>query len=145
VMRARPAAERYPCACRLLQYGKYVDSLEDAEAAPGCESCAENRRILEQAWQVVANEYFDPKGRFSQTWWAGELEKALRSTGGAHPALLRTDIGTAQHGPALLASPVRGSMCGSMRSSMRGSMCSSVAWHSTALHGTPQHSTALPL
>lgn len=70
--------------CRLIQYGKYVDSLQDTEDAPGCESCAENRKVLEQAWQVVANEYFDPKAKFSQTWWAGELERSLKEHGGMY-------------------------------------------------------------
>lgn len=59
-----------------------MDSLEAIESTPGCESCKENRKVLEQAWQVVANEYFDPTGKFSQTWWAGELQRSLADHGG---------------------------------------------------------------
>eukprot|EP00892_Ulva_mutabilis_P000051 jgi/Ulvmu1/10046/UM059_0096.1 len=68
---------------RLVQYGQYVDTLCDVEQAPGCENCRKNREVLEHAWQVVANEFFDPYDRFSQGQWAGELERALRSADGA--------------------------------------------------------------
>lgn len=68
--------------CRIIRYGRYVDTLEDIENAPGCEKCRANRMVLEHAWQVVANEYFDPKSNFSQTWWAGELERVLKDHGG---------------------------------------------------------------
>jgi hypothetical protein len=65
-----------------VEYERYVDSLLDREEEPDCTMCTANRKVLEQAWQVVANEFFDPYGRFSQTKWAGELKDALESAGG---------------------------------------------------------------
>lgn len=68
--------------CRLVAYGKYVDTLKKLEDAPDCLECTANREILEHAWQVVANEYYDPYGKFSQADWAGVLQKALEGNGG---------------------------------------------------------------
>ena len=70
---------------RLVQYGHYVDSLEEQEAAPFCTDCATNRKILEHAWQVVANEFYDPYGRFNQAEWAARLQQTLEQHGGAPP------------------------------------------------------------
>lgn len=69
--------------CRLVQYGHYVDSLEEQEEAPFCTECATNRKILEHAWQVVANEFYDPYGRFNQAEWASKLQQTLERHGGA--------------------------------------------------------------
>ena len=70
---------------RLVQYGHYVDSLEEQEAAPFCTDCATNRKILEHAWQVVANEFYDPYGRFNQAEWAARLQQTLEQHGGVPP------------------------------------------------------------
>ena len=48
------------------------------EQEDGCAKCGENRRLLERAWQTVANEYYDPYGRFSQAKWAQQLLAALQ-------------------------------------------------------------------
>jgi carboxyl-terminal processing protease len=53
------------------------------EAAPSCEGCEANRQLLEQAFQVVCNEYFDRGGRFSQAAFADRLLGALQASGGA--------------------------------------------------------------
>lgn len=50
----------------------------DAEEQRGCELCSGNRKMLEKAWQIVANEYFDPRGEFSQSGWARQLLLALQ-------------------------------------------------------------------
>ena len=58
---------------RIVQYAKFVEGLKDAEEASDCEHCTDNRLLLEHAWQVVANEFYDPAGRFSQAKWADQL------------------------------------------------------------------------
>ncbi|WIA08921.1 hypothetical protein OEZ85_008338 [Tetradesmus obliquus] len=70
---------------KLQRYAQYLETLADAgvEEAPGCESCAANRMMLERAWQTVANEFYDPAGRFSQQAWAGQLQAVLAQHGGA--------------------------------------------------------------
>lgn len=60
--------------------------MEDLSAAPGFSACAANRKMLEAAWQVVANEYFDVHGAFDQAAWAGQLQATLESRGGARSA-----------------------------------------------------------
>ncbi len=55
-----------------------VDSNLDQEEGPGCAACGANRRMLEKAWQIVANEYYDPRGDFSQAKWAKQLLLALQ-------------------------------------------------------------------
>ncbi|KAK9841245.1 hypothetical protein WJX74_002514 [Apatococcus lobatus] len=67
---------------RLRKYSKYVDTLEDAENAPNCTRCKDNRKILEHAWQVVATEYFDAHGGFSQLDWADQLLTTLQGASG---------------------------------------------------------------
>ena len=49
-----------------MAYGRYVDTLEPLESHEDCFQCKSNREILEHAWQVVANEFYDPHGQFSQ-------------------------------------------------------------------------------
>lgn len=66
-----------PC-CRVLDVARFVDDHLSIEEQKGCELCATNRKILEKAWQVIANEYFDPSGKFSQAAWARQLLKALQ-------------------------------------------------------------------
>lgn len=56
-----------------MHYAKFVEGLKDAEEGPGCEHCTDNRLLLEHAWQVVANEFYDPAGHFSQAKWADQL------------------------------------------------------------------------
>lgn len=65
-----------------MDYGHYVDSLEGVESARSCSECAANRQRLERAWQVVANEFYDPYSRFTQGSWAGELQRTLEAHGG---------------------------------------------------------------
>lgn len=84
------------------------------ECASG--SCTANRKVLEQAWQVVSNEYFDSNSggrqqtsgnsrrqqqqqnqqeqRFSQAWWAGQLLPALTLDGPADGATTAADAAT---------------------------------------------------
>jgi hypothetical protein len=69
--------------CRLVEYAHYVDTLGDRENGLGCAQCKANREILEHAWQVVANEYYDPYGHFTQADWAGKLQSTLEDYGGA--------------------------------------------------------------
>jgi hypothetical protein len=38
--------------CSIVEYDRYVETLEDKENAEGCEHCVANRRLLEAAWQV---------------------------------------------------------------------------------------------
>lgn len=51
-------------------YAAYLDTLEEAEDEHP--ACTANRLLLEHTWQVVANEFFDASGRFSQArpWFA---------------------------------------------------------------------------
>lgn len=65
----------------LNDYIAYVDSLEDKEAAPGCEACAGERKRLEKAWQTVSNEAFSGT-TFTQAEWARQLLPVLRDAGG---------------------------------------------------------------
>ncbi|KAI5066867.1 hypothetical protein GOP47_0017395 [Adiantum capillus-veneris] len=65
---------------RLQKYNDLLESLEQEEKV--CGECIRNRRLLEQVWQTVSNEYFDQYGRFSQADWAGELFRALDLAGG---------------------------------------------------------------
>ena len=58
---------------RIVHYAKFVEGLKDVEESPGCEHCTDNRLLVERAWQVVANEFYDPAGRFSQAKWADQL------------------------------------------------------------------------
>lgn len=70
---------------RLQRYAEYLEEIQakGVEEAPGCEQCGDNRLILEKAWQVVANEFFDAKGCFSQAVWADQLIATLQEAGGA--------------------------------------------------------------
>lgn len=65
---------------RLEQYGHLVESMEEKEKL--CKECVRNRRLLEQVWQTVSNDYYDHFGSFSQSQWAGELYRALSKAGG---------------------------------------------------------------
>lgn len=69
-----------------MHYAKFVEGLKDAEEAPGCEHCTDNRLLLERAWQVVANEFYDPAGRFSQAKWADQLLRTFK-VAHTHPLL----------------------------------------------------------
>ncbi|KAH7387157.1 hypothetical protein KP509_16G008500 [Ceratopteris richardii] len=65
---------------RLQKYNDLLDALEEKEKL--CGDCIRNRRLLEQVWQTVSNEYFDQYGRFSQAEWAGYLFETLDKAGG---------------------------------------------------------------
>ena len=36
----------------MIKYAKFVEAQHDREEAPGCDMCANNRVMLEKAWQV---------------------------------------------------------------------------------------------
>eukprot|EP00850_Spirogloea_muscicola_P024927 SM001788S03435 [mRNA] locus=s1788:112:1975:+ [translate_table: standard] len=67
----------------LDEYARLVAAM--AEDERGCAQCRRNRRLLEQVWQTVANEYYDQYGSYSQARWAGELARTLREAGGGGP------------------------------------------------------------
>eukprot|EP00850_Spirogloea_muscicola_P023147 SM000332S12452 [mRNA] locus=s332:56334:60509:- [translate_table: standard] len=67
----------------LDEYARLVAAM--AEDERGCAQCRRNRRLLEQVWQTVANEYYDQYGSYSQARWAGELARTLREGGGGGP------------------------------------------------------------
>ena len=66
------------CVCRIIEVAKLAESRMDAEKAPGCGTCKDNRLLVEKAWQIIANEYYDPKERFSQAAWARQLLQAFQ-------------------------------------------------------------------
>ncbi|KAL3145262.1 hypothetical protein ABBQ32_001001 [Trebouxia sp. C0010 RCD-2024] len=86
---------------RIVHYAKFVEGLKDPEEAPGCEHCTDNRLLLEHAWQVVANEFYDPAGRFSQAKWADQL---LRTFKGAPGGVLRNRHETYKAAEEMMAS-----------------------------------------
>jgi hypothetical protein len=47
-----------------------------------CRECTRNRRLMEQVWQTVSNEYYDNEGSFSEAQWSGELYRTLNKAGG---------------------------------------------------------------
>ncbi|KAL3680577.1 hypothetical protein R1sor_023533 [Riccia sorocarpa] len=69
---------------KLQQYDALLGKVEAEEKL--CPECTKNRRLLEQVWQTVSNEYYDQYGSFSQSAWASKLYDSLSSVGG----LLRT-------------------------------------------------------
>lgn len=88
--------EAYRGMKEIVKYARYVESQQEAEASPGCSLCEPNRITLEKAWQVVANEFFDAHGKFSQEAWAKTLLQTLKDNGGVirskhqlHAALTR--------------------------------------------------------
>eukprot|EP00877_Chromochloris_zofingiensis_P000051 jgi/Chrzof1/10046/Cz04g25070.t1 len=87
---------------RLQQYSEYLEQLSESEVenSAGCELCASNRIMLEKAWQVVANEYYDPYGKFSQAAWAQQLLTTLKECHG----VLRTKQDAYQAVHQLIAS-----------------------------------------
>jgi hypothetical protein len=62
--------------CRVGEYVKYVEGLEAVEEAD--KACVKNRLLLEKAWQIIASEYYDAKGNFSQAAWAEQLLHTLQ-------------------------------------------------------------------
>ncbi len=62
--------------CRISEYVKYIEGLEAIEEDD--KACVDNRLLLEKAWQIIANEFYDAKGRFSQAAWAGQLPDTLK-------------------------------------------------------------------
>ncbi|KAK9837070.1 hypothetical protein WJX81_000274 [Elliptochloris bilobata] len=61
-------------------YAAYLDTLEEVEDEHP--ACTANRLLLEHTWQVVANEFFDVSGKFSQAAWARQLQATLQRAGG---------------------------------------------------------------
>lgn len=74
----------------MVRYASFIDRIEaeGVEDQPGCEQCKENRQVLEKTWQVVANEYYDVNGQFSQREWAAQLLSALQVSPGLRVMLL---------------------------------------------------------
>lgn len=65
---------------RLRDYDRAVERIAEEERQ--CRECTRNRRLLEQVWQTVSNEYFDQYGSFSQAKWSGELTRSLERAEG---------------------------------------------------------------
>lgn len=65
-----------PDGCRISDYVSYIESLEAVEEDHT--ACVDNRLLLEKAWQIIANEFYDAKGRFSQASWAEQLLGTLK-------------------------------------------------------------------
>lgn len=71
---------------KVAEYARYLESDEVKTAEAACapsSPCLEYRSALEHAYQVVANEMYDPYGRFSQAEWADTLLSTLKAHGGA--------------------------------------------------------------
>lgn len=66
---------------KVMDYARYLETLEDTESAPGCEQCTNNRLLLERVWQVVANEFYSPAGTFDQAEWAEQLLSTVKAFG----------------------------------------------------------------
>ena len=78
-------------ACRISEYVKYIEGLEAIEEDD--KACVDNRLLLEKAWQIIANEFYDAKGRFSQASWAGQLPDTLKVRGYAVKQSACTAVG----------------------------------------------------
>lgn len=50
-----------------------LEAIEEDDTA-----CVDNRLLLEKAWQIIANEFYDAQGRFSQASWAEQLLGTLK-------------------------------------------------------------------
>ncbi len=68
--------ERYGVLCRISDYVNYIEGLEAVEEDDTV--CVDNRLLLEKAWQIIANEFYDAKGHFSQASWAEQLLGTLK-------------------------------------------------------------------
>jgi hypothetical protein len=64
------------------KYGRLVEGKEEEEKA--CADCLQNRKLVERAWQVVSNEFYDPVNGFSQVrgWLLlqEDMDRLARST-----------------------------------------------------------------
>ena len=56
-----------------MNYIEGLEAIEEDEKA-----CVDNRLLLEKAWQIIANEFYDAKGQFSQAFWAEQLLGTLK-------------------------------------------------------------------
>ena len=56
-----------------MSYIEGLEAIEESEKA-----CVDNRLLLEKAWQIIANEFYDAKGHFSQASWAEQLLGTLK-------------------------------------------------------------------
>ncbi len=61
---------------RISDYVSYIEGLEAIEEEET--ACVDNRLLLEKAWQIIANEFYDAKGHFSQASWAEQLLGTLK-------------------------------------------------------------------
>ena len=61
---------------RISDYVNYIEGLEAVEEDDT--ACVDNRLLLEKAWQIIANEFYDAKGHFSQASWAEQLLSTLK-------------------------------------------------------------------
>ena len=61
---------------RISDYVSYIEGLEAVEEDDT--ACIDNRLLLEKAWQIIANEFYDAQGRFSQASWAEQLLGTLK-------------------------------------------------------------------
>lgn len=64
--------------CSMVKVAELVESKMELEKEAGCSQCKDNRLLVEKAWQVVASEYYDPQGKFSQAAWAKQLLRVFQ-------------------------------------------------------------------
>ena len=57
----------------MVKVAELVESKLELEKEAGCGMCRDNRLLLEKAWQIIANEFYDPSGQYSQAAWAQQL------------------------------------------------------------------------
>ena len=74
--RVRQGALSVPAWYRISDYVSYIEELEAVEEDD--KACVDNRLLLEKAWQIIANEFYDAKGHFSQASWAEQLLGTLK-------------------------------------------------------------------
>ncbi|KAG2489423.1 hypothetical protein HYH03_012061 [Edaphochlamys debaryana] len=68
----------------LKVYGRYVEENCERELACGPE-CTENREVLEDAWQIIANEHYSATNTFTQAGWGEQLLATLKAHDGLLP------------------------------------------------------------
>ncbi len=56
-----------------MSYIEGLEAIEEDDIA-----CVDNQLLLEKAWQIIANEFYDAQGRFSQAAWAEQLLSTLK-------------------------------------------------------------------
>ncbi|KAK3280009.1 hypothetical protein CYMTET_12136 [Cymbomonas tetramitiformis] len=66
---------------KLKEYATLLEEIEKEETECG-DICTGNREYVEEAWQIVATEYYDARNTFSQTGWVDALTSSMRAHGG---------------------------------------------------------------